>query len=129
MITKLFSYQFIRFGIAGATTALLELALIILLVEQLQMHYLWANVLSFVFANLFNYVLSRNWVFQASEKKVHMEMLSFFVVTGVGLLINQIIIYVMVDFVHLDYRFAKVLAIGGTVIWNYFGKKKIVFNS
>lgn len=128
MLTKLFSHQIIRFIISGGLTALLELGMIILMVEQLLIHYLWANAISFIVANLFNYVLSRFWVFSASDKKVHVELLSFFIVTGVGLLINQFIIYMMVDFASVDYRFAKICAILATVVWNFFGKKRIVFD-
>lgn len=129
MLARLFSHQLIRFGVSGGITALLEFGLIVLLVEKVLLHYLWANAISFIVANLLNYLLSRVWVFQASDKKVHVELLSFFIVTGVGLLINQIIIYILVDFVTLDYRFAKIYAMAVAVAWNYFGKKKIVFKN
>jgi putative flippase GtrA len=46
-----------------------------------------------------------------------------------GLVVNQIVLWALVEFTAADYRIAKVIAIAITVIWNFFTRKHLVFRN
>jgi len=87
--SKLVNSTFFRFAVSGAVSAGFEMASLILMVERLHIHLYIANVIAFTVTNVLNYLLSRYWVFEKSNKRVHVEASLFFIVTGIGLAINQ----------------------------------------
>ncbi|MFY0599362.1 MAG: GtrA family protein [Cyclobacteriaceae bacterium] len=126
-MNKLLSNRLIKFGIAGGISAILETIMLVVLVEKVGLEYLTSNAIAFIFTNIFNYLLSRYWVFESSYEKYGEEIILFYIIVGVGLLINQFIMFVLVEHIMLDYKLSKLVAIAVTVLWNYFGKKKLVF--
>ena len=119
--------QIFRYLVTGVATFCLEYGLLLLLVEYAQLNYLYANGIAFILANLFNYVLSRYWVFTRGKFQAHVEIIAYFVAATVGLLINQTVMLALVEYADLDYRIAKFFAIGAIVLWNYWSRKKLVF--
>jgi putative flippase GtrA len=47
----------------------------------------------------------------------------------IGLLINQFFLWVFVEFISLDYKTSKVLAIGITIVWNFVTREHLIFKS
>ena len=119
--------QLLRFVVAGGLSATLEFASLIVLVEKFGAFYLTANIMSFALANVLNYLLSRNWVFIKGKHSTRIEFLSFFLVVTVGLLLNQAVMWALVEKFAMDYKISKIFAIGIAVIWNFFAKKFLVF--
>lgn len=122
-------YQFGRFLIVGCSSALIEIGILIMLVERMAASYLNANVIAFVITNLLNYSLSRIWVFTSDNNKVLSEFLTFILFVSVGLGINQLFLWVFVEYGQLDYKVSKVIAIAFTVIWNFLTRKHLVFKN
>jgi len=120
-------WQIVRFIIAGGLSALVEVSSLILLVEINEIHYLTSNVISFVLANIFNFVLSRNWVFLKGRHSPKVEFLAFFTVAGIGLALNQTVMWLLVDSLYIDYKITKIVAIIVTVVWNFLARKTFVF--
>ena len=119
--------QIFRYVVTGVATFCLEYGALLLLVEYAQLNYLYANGIAFIVANLFNYGLSRYWVFTRGKFQPHVEMIAYFVAATVGLLINQTVMLGLVEYAALDYRVAKFFAIGAIVVWNYWSRKVLVF--
>jgi putative flippase GtrA len=117
----------VRYGLTGLATFALEYSLLLTLVEVAQFDYQLGNALAFVLANLFNYVLSRYWVFTRGKHATHVEMIAYFLGAGVGLLINVLVMGALVEYAALDYRVAKIFAIGAIVVWNFWSRKKLIF--
>lgn len=120
-------YQVIRFTIVGGASAILEFSLLVLMVEKLKLGYLTGNVLAFSLTNIVTYLLSRHFVFSPTDKKKSYEAVLFIVFLFGGLLINQSVLWAVVEFGGLDYRISKVIAILVTIVWNFFTRKYIVF--
>jgi putative flippase GtrA len=118
-----------RFVVAGGLSALLEMFLLIILVEKAHLNYLIANCISFILTNIFNYLLSRHWVFGKSDKVIKVEASLFLFVASFGLALNQIIMWCLTDLLNYNYKIAKLVAILAVVIWNFYGKKILVFSS
>ncbi|CAN5555068.1 hypothetical protein BH23BAC1_BH23BAC1_42140 [soil metagenome] len=123
------SIQIFKYIVTGAISAGIEIFLLITLVEIFIFHYLTANLIAFLFTNIVNYTLSRFWVFESGKYQPKIEVVAFFVVVFIGLGINQIIMWMLVGNVNLDYRISKIIAIGFAVIWNFLGKKFLVFKN
>lgn len=120
-------FQVIRFILVGGTSAVLEFSLLVLLVEKLEMGYLPSNILAFSLTNIITYLLSRYFVFSPTDRKKRHEAALFIAFLSGGLLINQSVLWAVVEFVGLDYRISKVVAILVTIVWNFFTRKYIVF--
>lgn len=129
LLQKFLTPEVIKFLVVGGLSAFLEFSLLILFVERAAMDYLYGNILAFGITNIFTYLLSRKYVFPASGQHRAYEAAMFFICLLGGLLVNQVVLWVMVEFTAIDYRIAKVIAILVTVIWNYFTRKHIVFRN
>jgi putative flippase GtrA len=57
----------------------------------------------------------------------HQEILLTFLVSGVGLLVNQLALYLLVRFLGLEVLIAKIGAIGTTFFWNYIARQSFIF--
>lgn len=119
--------QVLRFGIVGVLSAASEFGLLILLVEKFGLGYMQANFIAFCLVVIGNYIASRLWIFGAGAFSKSIEFISFFAVVLIGLGINQLSMYFWVETFALDYRFAKVLALGLVIVWNFLAKKYFVF--
>ena len=119
--------QVVKYFTVGGFSAAIELGLLILLVEIFKINYLIANVIAFTITNLINYALSRKYVFIPGRHPSHREILLFYLIVTIGLLINQSVLYVCVDKINVDYRISKIIATLVTVLWNFFSKKNLVF--
>ena len=120
--------DFIKFVIAGVLSVGIEYAVLISFVEKIHLNVLFSNSVSFVAASTFNYIISRLWVFGKSNKRIRHELFLFFATGCVGLVINQSIMWILVDKYQLNYKIAKLFAIIVVVIWNFLTKKFLVFS-
>jgi len=125
----LLTNDFLKFIISGVLSVCIEFFILIVLVESFHVNYLIANTVSFIITNIFNYLLSRLWVFGKSDRRIRYELLLFFSTTTVGLLINQLIMWLMVDVYVVNYKMAKLAAIVIVVLWNFWSKKFLVFTN
>jgi putative flippase GtrA len=122
-------FQFSRFFLVGVISAAIEMSILIGLVEYVSWDYLAANLIAFNITNLLNYVLSRMWVFTSDNNKIAPEFKKFMIFVLIGLLINQFFLWVFVEFISLDYKTSKVLAIGITIVWNFVTREHLIFKS
>ena len=119
--------QVVRYLVTGMATFGIEYSLLLTLVEVAHFNYQYANAIAFILANLFNYVLSRYWVFVRGKHRTHVEMIAYFLGAGIGLVINVMVMGVLVEYALMDYRIAKIFAIGAIVVWNFWSRKKLIF--
>ncbi|MGD0294818.1 MAG: GtrA family protein [Terracidiphilus sp.] len=115
------------FVLAGITTASLDYLLLFALVKFLNLNYLIAAAVSFLLASGVNYLLSVRWVFVSGRYGKSLELSVFIVTSLLGLAVNQLAMWLLVDQIHLDYRISKLFAIAAVTSWNFFSKKKLVF--
>ncbi len=124
----LFAPDFLKFVIAGVLSVMIEYAVLIIFVEKVHLKVLFSNSIAFVAATTFNYIISRLWVFGKSNKRIRHELFLFFATGCVGLVINQSVMWILVDSYQLNYKIAKLFAILVVVVWNFLTKKFLVFS-
>jgi putative flippase GtrA len=127
---KLLKAEFTKFVFVGGISAIIEFSLLILFVEKLAIDYLFGNVFAFALTNIVTYILTKRFVFNGTQSvnKAQEAGLFFLCLLG-GLVVNQIVLWAVVEFTLIDYRIAKVIAIAITVIWNFFTRKHLVFRN
>lgn len=119
--------QSAKFILAGTATATLDYLILYLLTEHAGLGYFFSAAIGFVLGSVCNYVLSIRWVFIPGKFRQSIEFTLFMLMTVVGLMINQFIMWFMVDIILIHYLLAKAVAIPAVTVWNYISKKKLVF--
>lgn len=119
--------QVVKFAVAGAIGAGIEISTYIYLVDFVGLYYLTANVIAISLAIIVNYFISQKWVFDCGRHSKRKEFTVFIMVSVVSLLFNQLIMWGLVDHVELEDKISKLIAIGTVAFFNFFAKKFFVF--
>ena len=120
-------FIFIKFAVVGFSGMVIDFAVTWLFKERLKANKYIANSVGFIAAATNNYILNRVWTFKSHDENIPREFFSFFTVSVVGLMINNLIIYLLTDKLNVKFYFAKLIAIGVTVIWNFFANYLVTF--
>ncbi len=120
--SKLFK-QIFRFGIVGFTAFLIDAGLLYVLTEFCHIHYLISSIISFTVSLVYNYILSIFWVFDVKMKQTIKEVAVFVILSIFGLGINQLVMYLGVDLLHIYYMLCKILATGIVMVYNFITRK------
>ncbi len=112
--------KIVKYFFVGGAAATVDIGLYTFFAVYLDYNYLLVGMGSFVIATAVNYLLSIRHVFDSGTRFTkNKEVLMVFVVTGVGLLINQTILFICVEYVEIGKFVAKVMATGIVFFWNY----------
>lgn len=116
--------QILKFGVVGGIAFVIDYSLLFMLTEFLHIHYLVSGMVSFSASVIFNYILSIIWVFEVKKKRDEKkEFVVFIVLSIIGLGINQLIMWVLVDGLKLYYMLAKVAATAIVMVYNFITRK------
>jgi putative flippase GtrA len=118
MIDNILVLKFIKFCVVGFFGMVIDFGITWLLKEKIKVNKYFANSCGFILAASSNYVWNRIWTFE-SHNKIATEYLSFIVISIVGLLINNLILWFLTDKIKLNFYLSKVFAIGVVTIWNF----------
>ena len=125
--------QFFSYFCVGGISALVEWILFFLLEYFLNLQYLLAVFISFLFSTTVNYFLGRTFTFKSSsyEKKKVKEFLFVFGVSALGLFFNFILMYIFVDIVGMNTNLlktvAKICSTGIVFLWNFLSRKFLIY--
>ncbi len=117
---KLFN-QIVKFGIVGVIAFLIDYGLFALL-TIMHVHYLIAQVISFSVSLAFNYWASIKWVFDA-KKQTPKEAIIFIVLSVIGLGINELLLFIGVDKMHIHELIVKLFATAVVMVYNFITRK------
>lgn len=122
--------QLFRYIIVGGVSFLVDYALLFTLTEYLHLHYLLSATISFVAGLLVNYLLSTSWIFRHSKLKSRSaEFVIYGIIGVIGLLLNNLLLYVFTDWMGIHYMFSKLITAVLVMGWNFMGRKFILFNT
>jgi putative flippase GtrA len=111
--------KIIRFGIVGASGTVVDFSCTYLFKERIKVHKYAANGVGFLAGASSNYIFNRIWTFQSQNPDILHEYLTFLALASVGLLINTTLLYLFETKLKVSFYKAKVLAILGTMFWNF----------
>ena len=119
-----------RYFVVGGVSAIVDISLFMLFAKGLGLPYLRVSAATFVVATLVNYWLSVRFVFVSGARfRRRWEVALVFAVSGVGLVLNLVILALAVERLGADLLVAKLLATGTVFFWNYFARRLLVFGA
>lgn len=120
--------KLIRYFFVGGTAALVDFGIFAALIKLGGFDWFWSAVISFVVATAVNYFLSVRHVFESGIRFArHHEVALVFLVSGIGLGINQAVLFLLIGYFGLNALVAKVSATGVVFVWNFLARSRFVF--
>ena len=132
--------QYLKFGIVGGVNTAIDFLILNILMFFTGITagygYIMFKSISFIAANINSYFLNKKWTFKSDSAANRREMVLFFTVSIIGLLINAGTASFIVTFIDpingiSPTAWANVGALVATavsLVWNFFGYKIIVFS-
>lgn len=121
--------QMIRYVAAGGIAFVADFTTLVAAVQLLHLHYLVAATLGFLVGVVVCYALSLRWAFdEHSYRSRTLEMVLFAAIGVVGLVLNNFVMWGLVEFVHLSYPAAKVVAAAFVLVFNFAARRSILFS-
>lgn len=120
------SGQVIRFVLWGLIPTFIDVCLLVILNEILGIKVLVSSAVSFLVSVTVSYFISMKFVFCGGNMKRSYEYTLFVVLSFVGLLINQFIMWFGTEFFSFHYLFAKLMSVLVVPAYNFISKKIIL---
>lgn len=119
--------KIVKFSIVGGIATIIDFACLYIFKEFLNFNIILANTLSFIISVTYNYIASITWVFDVNKNKnKNVQFILFIVFSVVGLIINNIILYILTDKLNIYYLISKVIATIIVMIFNFVTRKKFL---
>ena len=115
--------QLARFCAVGASGYVVNLAVYLLLLKGLELHYLLAATGSFLVAVTNNYTWNRLWTFRGQRGHLAYQGMRFLVVSTAALAANLLVLHLLVDQAGLGKVLAQAIAIVLVTPLNFVGNK------
>jgi putative flippase GtrA len=108
--------------------AALDFFFFALFAKLLGYNYFVVGAIGFVLATTLNYLLSIVFVFESGVRfKSHTEFSLVFLVSLVGLILNQMILFLGIGWLEWEMLLVKIMATGSVFFWNYGARSRFVF--
>ena len=117
--------RIIKFGIIGISNTLINW-IIFFLLNLVEVNYILANIIAYSLATINSYIWNSKWVFKYNNEKL-VSSLKFIIVNLVGLILNTIILFILVDMFNINKIISLVMATGVVMIINYISNRLWVF--
>ncbi|MBN9298900.1 MAG: GtrA family protein [Filimonas sp.] len=120
--------KFVKFGVVGFSGMIIDFGITWLCKERLKLNKFVANSCGFTLAVINNYILNRIWTFESSNPQWQQELGKFVLISLVGLLLNNLLLFLFHSKLKLNFYLAKAIAIGCVVVWNFGINMLFTFN-
>ena len=97
--------QFISYVFVGGIAAIVEWVCFWLFADVLDLNYIFATALAFIFSTAVNLILGRLWTFKNNKTysgKRGIEIVLIYSVSALGLVFNMLLMYLFVSVFGLD---------------------------
>ncbi|GJM60824.1 GtrA family protein [Persicobacter diffluens] len=121
--------KLLKFGVVGFSGLFIDFGITYFTKERLKWHKYVANSTGFMVAASSNYMLNRIWTFESHDPQILMQYSQFIGVSVIGLVLNNIIIYICNDRFKINFYISKVFAVGVVTLWNFFVNYYFTFSS
>ena len=119
-MNNLFDLRFIKFGMVGLLGMAIDFSITWFFKEKLRVNKYIANSLGFSVAVINNFLLNRYWTFENNSAPIAGQLTKFALVSIAGLLINNLLLYLLLRGNKRNFYFIKLVVIGLVFFWNYF---------
>ena len=128
MIKQLSSIKLVRYIISGGTAAAVDLTLLYVLTTIIGIWYLFSAIIAFLFAIGVSFSLQKFWTFtDHSTDRLSSQAAVYFIVASINLGLNTLLMYLLVDSVHLPYLLAQIIVAGLLACESFFIYQRYIF--
>lgn len=129
--------EFLRYCVVGGVAFLADFGTLVvaqeLFLKQFSCGVYIATVFGFIVGLAVNYVLSLWFVFTQKKDKGKGRSVGAFLVFGIigllGLFWTELGMWVGIELLKWNYMVVKFFVTGAVLVWNYLGRKLLIFNS
>ena len=122
--TRKLLIQIFKFAIVGGIATIIDFVFLYVFREFCHFPVLVSNTLSFCISVIYNYIASVKLVFDVNkEKNAKKQFVIFIIFSVIGLILNNIIMWITVDFLSIYYLLAKVIATVIVMVFNFVTRK------
>ena len=122
--------KIVRYFFVGGVAAAFDIGIFFLFAKVAGYDYLLVGCVGFLIATAVNYVLSVKHVFRSGVRySKGKEIALVYLVSMVGLAINQLVLYLLIDKMGSEMMLAKLAATGVVFFWNFSVRHFIVFRA
>ena len=120
--------QLFRFGIAGSVSFIIDYGLFLILVRLFAVNYALAAAISFTLSVIINWTMNTLWVFDSSRiAKKSIEIIIFVSIAAVGLGINELALWIGIEFFAVRAEISKLIATALVAVWNFVIRKLLLY--
>ena len=128
MIKKLFKNelfnQIMKFGVVGGIAFIIDYICLIISKEIFGLSVLLSAAIAFIISVIFNYILSIKWVFNVNKEiDQKKNFIIFIVLSIIGLILTEIIMWFGTDIIKISYLIVKIFATAIVMIFNFITRK------
>ena len=123
---KLFE-QIMKFCVVVVIATLIDWGIFAVCTRVFHIHYAISNIIGFSISVIFNYWASVKWVFDVNKEndsKRNFRLFIIFSVIGLGL--NELILFICIDKIHIMDLISKVIATAIVMVFNFVTRKKFL---
>lgn len=119
--------QIFNFGIVGVIATIIDFLFLYLFRDVCRLPLILSNTFSFCISVVYNYFASMTFVFDVDQSKSKSRNFILFIIFSViGLIINDIIVYIVTEWFGIYYMASKVIATVFVMIFNFITRKKFL---
>lgn len=116
--------QIIKFVIVGGIATIIDFIFLWFFKEIIGLPVILSNTLSFTISVTYNYIASIKWVFDVNkDKDSKKQFITFITFSIIGLLLNNLILWICNDIFKIHYLLGKVIATGIVMVFNFITRK------
>jgi len=119
--------QFIKYFGVGLIAAIVNITSLYILASILKINYLLANIISFIFGLIINYILSKRYVFKDKHMNKLLEFIIYGMIGVIGLGIDTLCLWLFTEKVNIYYMISKIISTGITFVWNFLARKFLYY--
>ncbi len=121
--------KIVRFCIVGSSGLSIDFIITWILKEKARINKYLSNSCGFMIAASSNYYLNRIWTFNSTTLDITTQYTNFIIVSIIGLIINNTLIFVFHHKFNKGFYLAKIMAIIITTVWNFIANNFYTFSS
>lgn len=118
--------DFLLYLIVGGIATISEW-IIFYLLDKLLLHYAVATTIAYILSTFINWLAGRILVFKESKQSLFKEILSIYLASIVGLLLNLVIMWITVDLLSINEMLSKIIATALVFFYNFIIRKVLIY--
>ena len=120
--------QLFRYVFVGGTAFVVDFFFLYFFSDICGIYYLHSGVFSFIISVLVNYLMSTKWVFNQDniDNKV-VEFNLFLIISTIGLVSTEILLWLFTDVFGLYYLISKIMAAIIVLFWNFIARRVMFY--